>query len=122
MMLPSPLKSPTCFPKIPHSSHSFKTLTPKHTRRSSTTKHEYSIADLFIRKHRNLHLEPCIERSYTKSNTDVEKGLGDGEEDMKNERREREGRLVYIAIAVFATLGIGAWGVSLSIAMGVLVM
>jgi hypothetical protein len=120
MMLPSPLKSPTCFPKIPHSSHSFKTLTPKHTRRSSTTKHEYSIADLFIRKHRNLHLEPCIERSYTKSNTDVEKGLG--EEDMKNERREREGRLVYIAIAVFATLGIGAWGVSLSIAMGVLVM
>jgi hypothetical protein len=58
---------------------------------------------------------------------DVEKGFSvtnDEDENMEGEKNGKvgEGILVYIAIAVFATLGIGAWGVSSSIAMGVLVM
>jgi hypothetical protein len=111
----SPAKTPRHSPKIAHThNHLFKTLTPKHTRRSSNAKHEDSIADLFIRKHRNLHLpleHPVV---------DIELGFPtDEKEDTEVSGRRREGRLVYVAIAVFATLGMGAWLVSLGIAMGV---
>ena len=110
--MPLPLnKTPTLFPKIAHASRSPKTT---QARRSSHTKHDYSIADLFIRKSRNLspaHAQP---------NVDVEQGLL-AEEDADDARagKEKSGRMVYITIAVFATLGIGAWIVSVTIATGV---
>jgi hypothetical protein len=66
-------KTPSRVPKTARiHSHSFKTLTPKHTRRFSNTqtKHEYSIADLFIRKARHLPPEQPV--------VDVEKGFAAG--------------------------------------------
>jgi hypothetical protein len=110
MPLP-PKNNPTLFPKIAQSS---KTLTPKQARCSSHTKHEYSIADLFIRKLR--HVSPA----HAHPNVDVEQGLL-AEEDADDARvgKEKSGRMVYITIGVFATLGIGAWIVSVTIATGV---
>jgi hypothetical protein len=111
----SPPKTPSRVHKIARAhSHSFQTLTSKHTRRSSNTqtKQGYSIADLFIRKARHLPPEHHV--------VDVEKGFAAGaNEDTEVDGEERESRLVYIAIGVFATLGMGAWVVSLGIATGV---
>ena len=104
----SPKKSPTLFAHSPS-----KTLTKKNTHsrsRSSRTKHDYSIANLFIRKSR--HQSPS-------HSVDAERGLLAEEDADDITAKEKGNRLVCITIAMFATLGIGACIVSLAIATGV---